>query len=101
MAEPMPVPSVVTMTRPSLPLAAPKCTSATPAASASLTRTMSRPRVSSKIRSARALTQDLSMFAADSVTPCWTMAGIVTPMGESPIWSAKCSAIWPTMAATF
>ena len=41
------------------------------------------------------------MLAADRVMPWVTTAGMVTPIGPSPIWSAKLSTISPTTAATF
>jgi len=41
-----------------------------------------------------------SMLAAVRTTPLVTTAGSVTPMGESPVSSAKCSAICTTRSAT-
>ena len=41
------------------------------------------------------------MLAAERVRPWVTTAGMVTPIGPSPIWSAKRSTISPTTAATF
>ena len=41
------------------------------------------------------------MLAADRVCPWVTTAGMVTPIGPSPIWSAKWSTISPTTSATF
>src|SRR6478609_7144650 len=40
------------------------------------------------------------MLAAVRTTPPTTTAGTVTPMGESPVASSKCWAIWATTAAT-
>ncbi len=97
----MPVPRVVISTSPSLPLAAPNFTSATPAASASLTSTTGRPSRSEKIFSAGASIHDLSMFAAERVTPWVTTAGMVMPIGPSPIWSANSATISATTEATF
>ena len=80
-AEPMPVPSVVTMTWPRRPRAAPYSDSASPAASASFTTWTSRPRASVKIASASVPTHDLSMLAAEWTKPWRTMPGTVTPTG--------------------
>ena len=41
------------------------------------------------------------MLAAERVCPWVTTAGMVTPIGPSPISSAKCSTISPTTFATF
>ncbi len=41
------------------------------------------------------------MLAADRVMPWVTTAGIVTPIGPSPIWSANWATISPTTSATF
>ena len=77
----MPVPSVVTMTSPSRPRAAPYRTSASPAASASLTTCTSRPVASVNSASASVPIQDSSMLAAECTTPCRTTPGTVTPTG--------------------
>src|SRR3954452_17425837 len=79
----MPVPSVVTMTRPCRPLAAPNLTSARPAASASFTTCTSRPVASVNSLSASSPIQCLSMLAAEWTTPCLTTPGTVTPTGPS------------------
>ncbi len=96
-AEPMPVPSVVTMTRPLTPRAAPYLASASPAASASLTTCTSRPVASVKSASASVSIQASSMLAAERTTPCCTTPGTVTPTGasesgNSPSSSTKTSA---------
>ena len=91
-AEPMPVPSVMTMTRPWRPFAAPYSASARPAASASLTTCTSRPSASVKIASASSPTHDLSMLAAESTTPRRTMPGTVTPTGSWTPGSCRRSA---------
>ena len=78
-ADPIPVPSVVTMTSPERPRAAPYRASASPAASASLTTWTSRPVASVKIASASVSTHDASMLAAEPTTPWRTIAGTVTP----------------------
>ena len=80
-AEPMPVPSVMTRTWPRRPRAAPYSDSARPAASASLTTWTSRPSASVKIASASSPIHDLSMLAAEWTTPWRTMPGTVTPTG--------------------
>ena len=87
----MPVPSVVTTTRPERPRAAPYRTSASPAASASLTTWTSRPVASVKSRSASVPSQASSMLAAECTTPCRTMPGTVTPTGPwvSGNWSSS------------
>ena len=41
------------------------------------------------------------MLAADRVMPWVTTAGMVTPIGPSPMASAKLATISPTTAATF
>ena len=40
------------------------------------------------------------MFAAERVTPWVTIAGMVMPIGPSPIWSAKSATISATTLAT-
>src|SRR6478609_633808 len=50
--------------------------------------------------SASVLIHDGSMLAAESTVPRMTTAGTVTPMGESPVTSAKWSTIWSTTSAT-
>ena len=80
-AEPIPVPSVVMMTSPFCPRAAPKLTSASPAASASLTTCTSRWSDPVKRASASVPIQDLSMLAAECTTPLRTTPGTVTPIG--------------------
>ena len=83
----MPVPSVVTITRPERPFAAPYRTSARPAASASLTTCTSRPVASVKSLSASVPIQDLSMLAAECTTPWRTTPGTVTP--TAPVQSGN------------
>src|SRR3954451_25480973 len=79
----MPVPSVVTMTRPVRPLAAPYRTSARPAASASLTTWTSRPVALVISWSASSPIQCWSMLAAECTSPPRTIPGTVTPTGPS------------------
>ncbi len=81
------MPSVVTMTSPLRPFAAPYLTSARPAASASLTTCTSRPVAFVNSASASVPTQAWSMLAADCTTPWRTTAGTVTPTG--PVESGK------------
>ena len=83
----MPVPSVVTMTSPPRPIAAPYLTSASPAASASLTTCTSRPVAFVNSASASVPIQLASMLAAELTTPCRTTAGTVTP--TEPVESSK------------
>src|SRR3954471_18075242 len=98
-ALPIPVPSVVRMTSPCTPLAAPYYISARPAASASLRTVTLRPVCSLMSASASVLIHDGSMLAADRTVPRMTTAGTVTPIGESPVTSAKWSPIWSTPSA--
>src|SRR5690242_9235437 len=50
--------------------------------------------------SASVLIHEGSMLAAESTVPRMTTAGTVTPIGESPVTSAKWSTIWSTTSAT-
>ena len=97
MADPIPVPSVVRMTSPLRPFAAPYLTSARPAASASLTTWTSRPVALVNSASASVPIHPWSMLAAELTTPCRTTAGTVTPTepvesGKRPSSSANTSA---------
>ena len=96
MPEPMPVPNVSTMTTPCTPRPAPKRTSASPAASASLTTWTSGPQAAVNSASASVPSQALSTFAALWMTPWRTTPGNVTPTGPC---HPKCSTSSATMGA--
>ena len=89
----MPVPSVTMITRPGTSLAAPHLTSATPAASASLTAITGRPVTAAMTFSILVPIQLGSTLAAVRATPFWTTAGKVQPSGP-------CHPKWPTTSAT-
>jgi len=83
-ALPMPVPKVSIMIRPRWSRPAPKATSATPAASASLSTVTGLPRRSLNSCAAGASSQDLSTFAAVRTTPSTTTPGNVMPTASKP-----------------
>src|SRR3954469_448613 len=88
------------MTRPDLPFAAPYRTSATPAASASLTNRMSRPSAFSNSFSASSPLHFLETFAGDMVTPGSTTAGKQTPTASPSASDPSASIILTTSATT-
>ena len=96
----MPVPSVSRMTVPARPRAAPKASSAIPAASASLTMSTGRPIAALMLSVAGQPTQPGSMFAALARRPSLTIPGRPQPTGStsgtsSPSSSARPPGRWP------
>src|SRR5690606_5647233 len=74
--------------------------SATPAASASLTKLMSRLRPSSKNFSASKSTHSLAMLAAERVLPRLTIAGNATPSGSCDSAASRLSSTSRTVSRT-
>src|SRR4051812_25422661 len=93
----MPVPKVSIMISPDWSRPAPNATSATPAASASLSTVTGLPRRSLNRLAAGASSHDLSTFAAVRVTPSTTTPGKVTPTRSNP---SNCPATSATASTT-
>ena len=88
-ALPMPVPNVSSRTTPRTLRPAPKATSATPAASASLRTVTRRPVCSVNRAAASTSIHEESRLAAVPITPLRTTPGNVTPTASLPFqWAA-------------
>src|SRR4051812_41010237 len=96
---PIPVPKVSRITTPDTPRAAPKRTSARPAASASLSTVTSRPVALENTASTSVPIQDGSTLAADRATPLLITAGKVAPTGPVQFaWVTNCTTTSATLS---
>ena len=98
-ALPIPVPKVSRSTVPGTPAPAPNVTSATPAASASLSRLTSFPAALPSSARASSPIQAGSRLAAVRVTPPITTPGNVMPIGPDQLKSATSSLTAPATAS--
>ena len=100
-AVPIPVPSVVRITRPPRPCSTPYSSSATPAASASLTVSTSMPLRSRIAVRASMPSQRSEMWAEERTMPSRTIPGTPTPTGRSSsgVSSSTISAITSAMSS--